>query len=152
MPKVMIAYYSAGGTTQKMADYIGEGVRISGGEAVVKEIVDIKTAEELVGYDDYILGAPTYSLDVPAAMKKFLSLAQKAGLAGKLGGAFGSYTHDVSYRHDTHAPAIILDTLQDSYKMQPFELGPLILQEDIMDTAEGMRACQDYGKVFGEKL
>lgn len=79
-------------------------------------------------------------------------MAQQAGLRGKPGGAFGSYTHDVAYRHDAHAPAIILDTLHDSFGMQPFELGSLILQEDILDSIEGMRACQDYGKVFGQKL
>jgi len=152
MEKVMIAYFSAGGTTQQMAAYIGEGVRISGGEAVVKEILDMKTVEELSGYDGYIFGAPTYSLDVPEAMKKFLSKAPEAVLPGKLGGSFGSYTHDVGYAHDHHAPAIMFETLQDSLKMKPFELGPLILREDIVETTEGMRACQEYGRVFGANL
>jgi hypothetical protein len=36
--------------------------------------------------------------------------------------------------------------------MQPFELGSFKLKEAIVETAEGARACQDYGKVFGEKL
>jgi flavodoxin len=152
MERVLIAYYSAAGTTERMAAFIGEGVRISGQEAVVTEIADLKTAEAVAGYDGYIFGAPTYSLDIPEAMKKFLSLAQKAGLKGKLGGAFGSYTHDVAYRHDTHAPAIIMATLQDSFKMRLFELGPLILSEAMVDSTKGMRACQDYGKVFGESI
>jgi hypothetical protein len=79
-------------------------------------------------------------------------MAKTAGLAGKAGGAFGVYTHDVAYRHDNHAPAIILDSLQSTLKMEPFELGPLILREDLLEGTEGMRACQDYGKVFGERL
>lgn len=33
MKKVLIAYYSAAGTTEKMAGYIAEGVRFSGHEA-----------------------------------------------------------------------------------------------------------------------
>ncbi len=152
MGKVLIAYHHAGGTTEQMANYIGEGVRIDGYEAVVKEIVDIKTAGEMAGYDGYIFGAPTYSLDVPETMKKFLVMAQQAVLEGKLGGAFGSYTHDVGYRHDNLAPAIMFETLQNSLKMKPFELGPLILTEEIVDTIEGMRACQQYGKVFGNDL
>jgi len=152
MGKVMIAYYSAGGTTQQMAAYIGEGVRISGGEAAVKEILDIKTVEELSGYDGYMFGAPTYSLDVSEVMKKFLSTALKDVRVDKLGGSFGSYTHDVAYGHDNHAPANIFKMLQDSFKMNPFELGALILREDIVDTVEGMRACQEYGKVFGARL
>jgi len=38
------------------------------------------------------------------------------------------------------------------YNMQPFELGSFNLKEAGIKTAEGMRACQDYGRVFGEKL
>jgi hypothetical protein len=36
--------------------------------------------------------------------------------------------------------------------MKPFELGPFTLKEDLVETSEGMRTCQDYGRVFGEKL
>jgi hypothetical protein len=79
-------------------------------------------------------------------------MAARDKLEGKLGGAFGSYAHDVGYRHDTYAPAIILDSVQRDGKMKPFELGPFTLKEDIIETAEGIKTCQDYGRVFGEKL
>jgi flavodoxin len=151
MKRVLIVYLSSTGKTEKMAGYIAEGVRFSGQEAVVKKIRDIKAAE-IAGYDGYILGSPTFSLDVPGMMKDFLLLAEKAGLEGKLGGAFGPYKHDVSYRHDTHAPAIIFDTLERACRTEPFELGPFALQEDVVDTSQGMEACQDYGRVFGRKL
>ena len=151
MKKVLIAYLSITGTTEKMAQYIAEGVRFSGQEAVVKKIGDIKTAADLSGYDGYIFGSPTYSLDVPEPMKTFLSMAQKTKLKGKLAGAFGTYKHDVGYRHDSHAAAVIMKSLE-GLKMVPFELGPFNLQEDALDTSEGMETCQDYGRVFGEKL
>lgn len=149
--RVLIAYFSATGTTEKMAEYIAEGVRFSGQEAVTKRIGDIR-ATEIAGYDAYIFGSPTYSLDVPEKVKIFFLAVKKADLEGKMGGAFGAYTHDVSYKHDTYAPAIIFDTLQYACKMKPFELGPFILREDLVGTSEGMRTCQDYGRVFGEKL
>ena len=152
MKRVLIAYLSHTGRTEMMAQYIAEGIRISGQEAVVKKIADIKSPDELATYDGYIFGSPTYSLDVPEAMQKFLLVVERAGLEGKLGGAFGSYTHDVSYKHDAYAPAIIFDTLRDVYKMEPFELGPFHLKEELVETSEGMRACHDYGRVFGEKL
>jgi hypothetical protein len=69
-----------------------------------------------------------------------------------MGGAFGSYTHDVSYKHDTYAPAIILDILKNEYNIEPFELASFNLKEEVVETSEGMRSCQDYGRVFGEKL
>ncbi len=56
--RVLIAYYSATGKTEKMAEYIAEGVRFSSHEAVVKKIGDIKDAAELAGYDGYIFGSP----------------------------------------------------------------------------------------------
>jgi flavodoxin len=152
MKKILIAYFSATGTTEKMAGYIAEGVRFSGQEAVTKRIEDIDATAEIAGYDGYIFGSPTYSLDVPEPMKTFLLMAEKAGLEGKMGGAFGSYAHDVGYKHDTYAPAIIFDTLQHTCKMKSFELGPFALKEELIETGEGMKACQDYGKVFGEKL
>ena len=152
MKKVLIVYFSASGTTEKMAGYVAEGVRFSGHEAVTKKIEDIKSAAEIAGYDGYIFGSPTYSLDVPEPMQKFLLTAKNAGMEGKMGGAFGPYTHDVGYQHDSYAPAIIFDTLENVYKMKPFELGPFTLKEDAVETGEGMKNCQDYGKVFSEKL
>jgi flavodoxin len=152
MAKVLIAYFSPGGETQKMASYVGEGIRFTGAEPTVTEISDIHTFEDVAGYDGYILGAPTYSLDVPEDMKNFLSGLPKTSLKNKLAGAFGPFTHDVSYSHDTHAPAIMFKTMQDSKKMKPFELGPLILREDMVETNEGIRACQEYGRVFGKAL
>lgn len=152
MKKVLIAYFSATGTTEKMAEYIAEGIRFSGQEAVVKKIEDIEDATELAGYDGYIFGSPTYSLDLPKPVKRYLSTTEKVNLEGKMGSAFGSYRHDVSYKHDAYAPAIIFDILQNEYKMKPFELGPFNLKEEVMETSEGMKTCQDYGRVFGEEL
>jgi flavodoxin len=152
MKRVLIVYFSATGMTEKMAGYIAEGVRFSGKEAVTKRIGDIKATADIAGYDGYIFGSPTYSIDVPDPMKAFLLMVEKAGLEGKLGGAFGSYAHDVGYKHDTYAPAIIFDTLQHVCKMKPFELGPFTLKEELVETSEGIKTCQDYGRVFGEKL
>jgi len=146
MKKVLIAYFSLSGKTEKMAEYIAEGVRFSGQQAVIKKISDIKNANDLAGYDGYIFGSPTYHRDMAEPMKTFLFLAKKANLEGKLAGAFGSYTHSGD------APAIIFDTMQYVYKMEPFELSSFNLKEAVVETGEGMRSCQDYGRVFGEKL
>ncbi len=144
--KVLIAYFSLSGNTEKMAGYIAEGVRFSGNQVEVKKVSAIKSTSGLAGYDGYILGSPTYNLDMAEPMKTFLFLLKKADLEGKLGGAFGSYTHD------GNAPKMIFNTMQYVFKMEPFELGPFNLLEAKVETKEGMQACQDYGRVFGEKL
>ena len=144
--KVLIAYFSLTGKTEKMAQYVAEGVRFSGNEAVVRKMSHIKSANDLAGYDGYIFGSPTYYLDAPEPVKTFLFLGRKASLEGKLGGTFGSYTHD------GNAPKIVLDTMQYVFNMEPIELGPFNLKESLVETTDGMRACQAYGRAFGEKL
>ena len=47
MKKILIAYDSRTGKTEKMAEYIAEGVRISGDEAVLKRITAIKNEKDL---------------------------------------------------------------------------------------------------------
>ena len=166
MSKVLIVYFSLTGNTEKMAQYIAEGVRFSGQEAVLKKVSEVKNKDALEGYDGYIFGSPTYHRDMAGPVKTFLFLARRAGLEGKLAGAFGSYTHSGD------APAIILETMEYVFKMEPFELGSLKLIDAVLEDSgrsepqraqyvageahgqagEGMRACQDYGRVFGEKL
>jgi flavodoxin len=167
MKKVLVTYFSVSGSTEMMAQYIAEGIRISGQQAIVKKISDIKRPDELAGFDGYIFGCPTHFRDVPEPMKTFLRMVRRTDLKGKLGGAFGSYTHDGG------APSLVLETLQYAFDMEPFELGALNLKEAMLEQppgrgeephsryvagevhgeiGEGKRACQDYGRVFGERL
>jgi flavorubredoxin len=135
-----------------MAQYISEGIRFCDQKAIVKKESEIKHTQQIAGFDGYIFGSPTFSLEIPEQMNVFLSMMENVDADGKLGGAFGPYTHDVSYQHNSHAPVKIFKKMQKVLQMVPFELGPLVLQEDIVNTGEGMKACQDYGRVFGEKI
>ena len=58
MKKVLISYFSRTGKTQQMAEYIAEGLRITGHDVDVKKISEIKSEKELSGYDGYLFGAP----------------------------------------------------------------------------------------------
>ena len=146
MSKALIVYFSLSGNTEKMAQYIAEGVRISGQEVTVRKVSEIKNKDMLEGYDGYIFGSPTYHRDMAEPVKTFLFMAKQANLEGKLAGAFGSYTHSGD------APGIIIETMQYVFSMDPFELGSFNLLERNIDTSEGVRSCQDYGKVFGERI
>ena len=87
MKKVLIAYDSRTGNTQKMAEYIAEGIRFGGCEPEVKSLGALKNEQALLGYDAFIFGCPTYHRDMTQSMKTFLFLAQKAQLSGKVGGS-----------------------------------------------------------------
>jgi flavodoxin len=146
MRKVLIGYATRTGNTRKMADYIAEGVRFTGNQADVHPISEIKSEADLQGYDAYIFGCPTYHRDMIGTMKTFLFLAEKANLVGKIGGAFCSFTHS------GEAGPMVFDTMLHVYKMDMIDLGALNLKEQMLGSADGIRACQQYGKAVGEKL
>jgi len=146
MMKILIAYVSRTGKTEKIAEYIAEGIRMTGNEAEVRKVAEIHKETEMEGYDGYVFGCPTYHRDMTAGMKTFLFLAERANLVGKIGGAFGSYTHS-----GESAP-MLYDTMQHVFKMDVVDLGPLSLKEAVVETGDGTRAAQDYGKAVGLKI
>jgi flavodoxin len=143
--KMLVAYDSRSGHTEKMAEYMAEAGRVAGVEVDVKKISEIKNEAGLAGYDAYLFGSPTYHRDMTQGMKTFLFLVQKANLAGKAGGAFGSYTHSGD------APKLIFDTLECVFKMNVTDLGSFNLMEDLVHSGEGVKACHDYAKGVFEK-
>ena len=146
MKKVMVAYVSRTGNTEKMAQFIAEGIRLSGNQADLKKVSDIQAAKDLAGYDGYVFGCPTYHRDMTAGMKTFLFIAEKANLLGKIGGAFGSYTHS------GESGTMLFETMLHVFKMDMVDLGPLVLKEAVIAAADGVKACQDYGKAVGKKF
>ncbi len=144
--KVLIAFDSRTGKTEKMAEYVAEGVRFSGNEVVTRRIASLKTAGDLVGYDGYIFGSPTYHHDMIGSMKTWLFIAAQADLDGKRAGSFGSYTHSGD------APRRIIETMEHVFRMKPTSLGSFNLLEHLVDMDEGRKACQDYGRAIGESL
>ena len=146
MKKELIAYSSRTKKTEAMANYIAEGLRMTACQVDVKKIAEIDKEKEIIGYDAYLFGCPTYHKDMTGGMKQFLFKAQKANLTGKSGGAFGSHTHS-----GESAP-MIYETMLHVFKMDMTDLGPLNLTEATVASEEGLRACQSYGKAFGEKL
>ena len=146
MKKVLVGYYSRTGNTEKMAEYIAEGIRMTGNNAELKKISEIKSEEDFKGYDGFVFGCPTYHRDLTAGMKTFLFLAEKANLIGKMGGAFGSYTHS------GESANMIYDTMLHVFKMDMVDLGALDLKEHALQSDEGTRACQEYGKAIGKKF
>ena len=146
MKKVLIAFASRTGNTEKMAEYIAEGIRLSGNEATISKISDLKETKDIAGFDGYVLGCPTYHRDMTGGMKTFLFMAEKANLLGKMGGAFGPYTHS-----GESAP-MLFDTMNYVFKMDMVDLGALSIKDAVLTTDDGLKACQDYGKAVGEKF
>ena len=91
MSKVLVAYYTKTGNTQKMAEAVAEGVRSGGVEVDLKPVTEV-TPEDMLQYDGLIFGSPTYYGAMAWEMKKLLdqSVRFHGQLEGKVGAAFSS--------------------------------------------------------------
>ena len=143
MSKVLIVYASRTGETEKIAQLIAEGIRISGIEANVVRVTDIKSGSDLQGYDALVFGSSTYHGTMMGQMKTMLFMAEKAGLEGKAGGAFGAFGWS------GEAPGRIYETMENIFKMDMVG-DPLMLKSASLGGGIGM--AQDYGKKIAEKL
>jgi NAD(P)H dehydrogenase (quinone) len=143
MPKALIVYATRTGETQKIAELIAEGLRFSLVDAQVVNANKIKTPEELQGYDALVFGSATYHGEMLQSMKTLLFLAEKAGLEGKIGGAFGAFGWS------GEAPDRIYDTMKNIFQMQMAGV-PLRLKTSSLDG--GIKMAQDYGREIATKL
>lgn len=143
MATTLIVYTTRTGETQQIGELIAEGLRISGHEATVLSNKEIKSEADLQGYDALVLGSPTYHGEMMQGMKTLLFLAEKAGLAGKIGGAFGAYGWS------GEAPVRIYDTMQHILKMNMVK-EPLMLKSSSL--GGGIQMAQDYGREIAKKL
>jgi len=150
MAKVLVVYLSNSGTTERMAGYVAEGVRIAGQEAEVKKTSEIANAGDLAGYDAYIFGCPTYHLDMPASFASLLDAAAQCGLEGKAGGAFSPRAHPSS--GGGGAAERVFEIMESKLRMKMAELGPFDVMADVVEGLEGVRACQEYGKAVAEMV
>ncbi|OGF22571.1 flavodoxin [Candidatus Falkowbacteria bacterium RBG_13_39_14] len=92
--KILIIFYSRGGTTRKMAEEIERGAKDAGAEIKLKETKSVGN-EDLLWADGIIIGSPVY-FGLPAAeIKKIFddSFAIRGKLENKIGAAFTSSYH-----------------------------------------------------------
>ncbi len=143
MPKVLIVYASRTKETEKIAQLIGEGIRISGMEAAVVDVREIKKETDLQGYDALVFGSATYHGEMMDKMKTMLFMAEKAGLEGKVGGAFGAYGWS------GEAPGRIFDTMKNIFKMDM--VGDALMLKSA-SLGGGIQMAQSYGKEIAKKL
>lgn len=91
--RVLVAYDSLTGNTEKMAEGVVTGAKPVPGVVVVLKPVDKVTKEDLETADGIILGCPTYYGTIPGRMKLVIddwSWKLKVDFTDKVGGAFAT--------------------------------------------------------------
>jgi len=143
MQKALIVCASRTGETRKIGELLAEGLRMSGVDATVRDVKEIKKEADLDGFDALVFGAATYHGDMLPAMKTLLFLAEKANLEGKVGGAFGAFGWS------GEAPDRIYDTMKHIFNMDMVN-GPLRLKSSSL--GGGIQMAHDYGREIAGKL
>lgn len=143
MARTLIVYASRTGQTHRIAELIAEGLRFIGKEVDLKDATAVKKPEDLEGYDAYAFGSATYHGEMMQPMKQVLFLAEKAGLQGKCGGAFGAYGWS------GEAPERIHQTMEHVLKMN---MTGDCLRLKSSSLEGGIPMAQAYGKELGSKL
>jgi flavorubredoxin len=143
MAKALIVYATRTGETQKIGELIAEGIRIAGHEANVVSDKEIKKESDLGGYDAYVFGSATYHGDMMQGMKTLLFLAEKAGLEGKIGAAFGAFGWS------GEAPSRIYGTMENIFRMRMAK-EPLKLKSSSL--GGGIPMAQDYGREIAQLM
>lgn len=91
--RVLVAYHSRRGNTEKMAEAVAEGARRIAGVAVtVKRVQDV-TKQDLQAADGLALGSPTYFAGIAGEMKVIIddwNWKWKVDFTDKVGGAFAT--------------------------------------------------------------
>jgi NAD(P)H dehydrogenase (quinone) len=91
--RVLVAYYSVSGNTEKMAQGVAEGTkRVPGVTTLLKKAEDV-TKEDLAAADGIVLGSPTYYANIAGKMKAIIddwSWKMNVDFTDKVGGAFST--------------------------------------------------------------
>ncbi len=143
MGKALIVYATRTGETKRIGELIGEGIRMKGHEADVKNVTGIKNAADLEGYDAYAFGSATYHGDMMQVMKKMLFLAEKAKLEGKVGGSFGAFGWS------GEAIDRIYGTMENIFKMDMVGNGLRLKSSQL---GGGTQMAQGYGGDLAKKM
>ena len=91
--RVLVAYYSRTGNTERFAHGVAEGAqKVPGVVAVVKKVEEV-SKEDLEAADGIVLGSPTYFANIPGKMKVVIddwNWKLKVDFTDKVGGAFAT--------------------------------------------------------------
>ncbi len=144
MKKVLVVYATRSGKTMVLGEYIANGIRTAGIQADLVSADSITDETSFNNYDAYIFGSATKVGDMLPEMKSVLKIAEKAGLQGKKGGAFGTFGCS------GEGPIQIYDTMKSHLDMDMVTSGLLIMESNTPVEMIGMG--KEYGGKVAEKL
>jgi NAD(P)H dehydrogenase (quinone) len=143
MAHALIIYNTRKGATREIGNLIANGLTAAGITVVMKDVVEIKSEKDLVGYDAYLFGSATYHGEMMELMKRLLFVSEKAGLKGRVGGTFGAFGWS------GEAPGRIFNTMLYILGMRMVD-EPLRLKSP--NDPQAAENAAKYGRMVADKL
>jgi len=145
MGKAVVIYGSTTGNTETLSKYVGEGLKASGVEVMVKNVTE-SGPEELKDYDVIVLGCSTWGDgELQDDFVSFEEEMRKIRLNGKKGAVFGC--GDSMYPQFCKA----VDILEERLK----SCGAEIIMDSLKidgDIQPQLEKAEDWGKNLGKIL
>lgn len=143
--KALVVYDTMWGSTQKMAEYITEGLRQGGTE--VKQLSmhschRSDVAKELLDSSGLIIGTPVLNSEMFPAMADVLCYLKGLKKKGLVGGGFGSYGWN---------PGPV-NALEQTLKAMNIEMVAPVVSSKFAPTPEVLEACRQLGLSVSKKI
>lgn len=143
--KALVVYDTMWGSTQKMAEYITEGLRQGGTE--VKQLSmhschRSDVAKELLDSSGLIIGTPVLNSEMFPAMADVLCYLKGLKKKGLVGGGFGSYGWN---------PGPV-NALEQTLKAINIEMAAPVVSSKFAPTPEVLEACRQLGLSVSKKI
>ncbi|MBC7110183.1 MAG: FprA family A-type flavoprotein [Archaeoglobi archaeon] len=137
--RVLIAYDSVSGNTEKIAEILQESLRNLGMEVILRRAKEV-TAEEIEESDALLIGTPTHNRSPTLQIRGLLKRMEGLKLSGKPGASFGSFGWS------GEAPWLVRNAMK-ALKMNVMEESLRIKREP---SEEDIEECRKFAEKFVE--
>jgi anaerobic nitric oxide reductase flavorubredoxin len=144
-PKVVIAYETMWGATEKMARKIAEAITDSGVEVKLFDVASsdrTETIKEMLDARGFIFGSSTHDNDMLPNMGGFMEFLKGLRPKNRMAGVFGSYGW---------AGGAVKE-IEDILRATGIELAQPGLAVKYVPDEDELRQCYAYGKAFAEAV
>lgn len=143
--KAIVVYDTMWGSTQKMAEYVTEGLRLGGTEVKQMSMHSCHRSDvvaELLDSSGLVIGSPVLNSGIFPAMADVLCYLKGLKKKNLVGGAFGSYGWN---------PAPIKTLSEALQEMKVEEVSPAVSAKFVPDAAV-LEACKQLGLSVSRKI
>ena len=144
-PKVVVAYETMWGSTEKMARKIVEGIAAEGVSVKLFDVATTDRTEVIYAMFEakgYVLGSSNHDSGVLPNMAAFLEFFKGLKPKNRIGCAFGSYGWS----------GVVAQALEKTFKEAGVEVAQPALSIQYSPDDDGLKRCHEFGRAFARMV